>query len=268
MGHTPSDQQAEVIFPIRDHNPSPRLPAMTWTLICANVAIHLVVSANYPQGAALNALYADWALIPRFISNGHGQIGLLTSQFLHVDGWHLGVNMLVLWLYGDNLEDELGPWAFALVYLAAGMAGGWAQYWAAPTSFMPVIGASGAIAGIMIAYLILFPRARLDVLVLTLVYNRIVPVYAWSVLSLWIISQVAGGLLADASQGGTAYWAHVGGALGGAALILPLWLIRGGPWFWKRRRGLPPHPPAGDLGPLRAVPIAQLQRDLGNLWRR
>ena len=251
-----------MIFPIRDHNPSPHLPAMTWTLIFANVAIYLIVSANYPQGAALNAFYADWALIPRFVSNGHGQIGFLTSQFLHVDGWHLTVNMLVLWLYGDNLEDELGPWGFALAYLASGVAGGWAQVLAGPDSFAPVIGASGAIAGIMAAYLFLFPRARLDVLVVTLVYNRIVPVYAFLVLALWIASQVAGGLLTDASQGGTAYWAHVGGALGGVALILPVWLIRGGPWFWKRRSGLPPHPPAGDLGPIRAVPMAQMRRDI------
>lgn len=251
-----------MIFPIRDHNPSPRLPAMTWTLILANIAIYLVVAGTYPEGPALHAFYADWALIPRFISNGHGQIGFLTSQFLHVDIWHLAVNMLVLWLYGDNLEDELGPWGFALAYLVAGIAGGWAQWLAGPDSFTPVIGASGAIAGIMAAYLLLFPRARLDVLLFTFVYNRIIPVHAWLVLSLWIATQLVGGLLSDATQGGTAYWAHLGGAAGGIALILPLWLIRGGPWFWKRRRGLPPHAPAGDLGPIRAITMAELRRDI------
>lgn len=248
-----------MIFPIRDHNPSPRLAAMTWTLIFANIAVHAIVSANYPAGAALNAFYADWALIPRFVSNGHGYAGFLTSQFLHVDWWHLAVNMLVLWLYGDNLEDELGPWGFALAYLVAGVAGGWAQWMAGPDSFAPVIGASGAIAGIMAGYLFLFPRAQLDLLVVTGVVNRVVPVRAWLVLSLWIATQLWGGLMSDATQGGTAYWAHLGGFAGGIALVLPLWLLRGGPWYWKRRGGLPRHPAAQGFGSVKSASPAEFR---------
>jgi membrane associated rhomboid family serine protease len=181
-------------------------------------------------------------MIPARIAEGDALYTLFSSMFLHGDFFHLGGNMLFLWIYGDNMEDTLGPLPFLGYYLACGLAAGLAQWIIAPYSPIPVLGASGAIAGVMGGYLLLFPRARIDVLIFLIVFIRILPVPAWLVLGLWFVFQVVAGVGADPETGGVAYWAHIGGFAIGFALMMPYWLGRGGTAWWRKTQGHPPHP--------------------------
>lgn len=165
-------------------------------------------------------------------------------MFLHGGLAHLGGNMLFLFIFGDNIEDEFGHLGFLLFYLACGLIAGLTHYIAAPYSPVPTVGASGAIAGVMGGYLLLFPKARVDILIILVVIFRIFPIPAYVVLAVWFGMQIFGGLGSSADQGGVAYWAHAGGFLGGLLLALPLWLRHGGPAFWARNDGHPPHPEA------------------------
>jgi len=232
------------MFPIRDHNPSSRTPYVTYALIALNIIIYLSYTALYTDPAALNWFYAHWALIPQAISDGTQMRGLVTSMFLHGGLLHIGGNMLFLWIFGDNLEDELGHLRYLGYYLACGVAAGLAQYLAAPQSPVPTIGASGAIAGIMGGYLLMFPKARVDVLFIFIIFFRIFALPAWLILGVWFGLQLFNGASAAAGAGGVAYWEHVGGFVIGVVLMLPVWLRLGGPAYWGRTRGLPPHPEA------------------------
>ena len=232
------------MFPIRDHNPSGRTPYVTYLLIAANVAIFLSYVSLFGNDRALMGFYYDWALVPALVSQGEGLAGFATSMFLHGGWMHLGGNMLFLFIFGDNMEDEMGHGRFALFYLACGIGAGLLHYLAAPLSPVPTVGASGAIAGVMGGYLLLFPKARVDILIIIIVFFRIFPVPAWIMLGLWFAVQVFGGFGSAADQGGVAYWAHVGGFVIGLVLTVPLWLRRGGPRFWHVTEGHPPHPEA------------------------
>jgi len=230
------------MFPIRDHNPSERTPFVTWALIAANVLIFAAYWPLFSEPRALEVFFRDWALIPAQVSRGEGLHGLVTSMFLHGGLLHLAGNMLFLWIFGDNLEDVFGHVGFALFYLAAGIGAGLIQYVSAPYSGIPMVGASGAIAGVMGGYLLLYPRARVDVLLIIVIIFRIITVPAWVMLGLWFAFQLIGGSLAPADTGGIAYWAHAGGFAVGFGLTLPVWLRRGGPAYWRRTHGLPPYP--------------------------
>ncbi len=230
------------MFPIRDHNPSQRRAYVTWVLILVNVAIHLAVTLAYPSERDLMQHYGTWAMIPGRIAAGDALHTLFSSMFLHGDLLHLGGNMLFLWIFGDNMEDTLGHLGFLLFYLACGAGSALAQFAFDPASGIPVLGASGAIAGVMGGYLLLFPRARIDVLIFLVIFIRILPIPAWIMLGVWFAFQVVAGVGTDAATGGVAYWAHAGGFMIGLALIAPLWLARGGPDFWHRTHGHPPHP--------------------------
>ncbi|WP_425099619.1 rhomboid family intramembrane serine protease [Tropicibacter sp. S64] len=232
------------MFPIRDHNPSGRAPYVTWMLIAANIGIFLSTWHLHGDQRALFAFYADWALVPAFISDGQGYTGLFTSMFLHGGLAHLGGNMLFLFIFGDNVEDEMGHVPYLLFYLACGLGAGLAHYFSEPFSNIPTVGASGAIAGVMGGYLLLFPKARVDILVILIVVFRVIPLPAWIVLALWFGMQLFGGFGTPAGAGGVAYWAHAGGFALGIALTVPLWRRLGGPRFWARTHGHPPHPDA------------------------
>ncbi|KUF11181.1 rhomboid family intramembrane serine protease [Pseudoponticoccus marisrubri] len=232
------------MFPIRDHNPSGRTPFVTYALIAANIAIYFATWELSQSPRALLAFYADFALVPAFLSDGYGFSGLVTSMFLHGGLLHLGGNMLFLFIFGDNIEDELGHLGFALFYLAAGVGAGLVHVFSAPYSVVPTVGASGAIAGVMGGYLLLFPRARVDILIFLVVIIRILPIPAWLMLALWFGMQVLGGWGAAPDEGGVAYWAHAGGFVIGLLLTVPIWLRQGGPRFWRRHHGHPPHRPA------------------------
>jgi membrane associated rhomboid family serine protease len=212
------------MFPIRDHNPSLRTPYVTYALILANI---LVFAASWPyfaNDAALAGFFNDWAMIPARVVNGEYRY--------------------TLWIFGDNLEDALGHVGFLLFYLASGIGADVAQLMADPTSPIPTVGASGAIAGVMGGYLLLFPKARVDVLIIFIVFFRVFAVPAWLVLAFWFGIQIFSGIGSDISSGGVAYWAHAGGFVIGLVLVLPHWLRRGGPGLWQRTHGRPPHPEA------------------------
>lgn len=230
------------MLPIRDRNPSGRVPYVTWCLIIANV---LVFAAFYPLGtdATVGRIYHDWGLIPARLIEGKALITPLTAMFIH-GGWlHLGLNMLFLRVFGDNLEAEMGGPGFALFYVACGLVAFALQVLAGPTSPVAIAGASGAVAGIMGGYLLMFPRARVELLVWYVVGLRVVAVPAWLLLGAWFTIQVAGGMSTPA-DGGVAFWSHIGGFLAGVILCSRMWRMRGGQIFWRRFNGVPPHPTA------------------------
>jgi membrane associated rhomboid family serine protease len=232
------------MFPIRDHNPSTRVPYVTIGLIVVNVLIYLWGLGALDTNRALSQFYFDYALLPVRLTNGENYTALVTSMFLHGGFMHLAGNMLFLWIFGDNLEDEMGHLPFLLFYLASGVGAGLAQVTGEPNSAIPMIGASGAIAGVMGGYLLLFPKARVDVLLILIVFIRIFPIPAWIMLGIWFAIQIFSGVSVDTSGGGVAYWAHAGGFVVGLVLTIPLWLKEGGPAFWRRPDGHPPHPDA------------------------
>ena len=226
------------MLPIRDHNPSRAVPFVTWALIAANILIFISYWPLFDQPFALQRFFQTWGLVPATATSD--PTGFITSMFLHGGILHLLGNMLFLWIFGDNLEEEMGHMGFLAFYLATGIAAALGQVVAEPASPVPMVGASGAIAGIMGGYLLLFPKARVDVLIFFVFIIRIIPVPAWLVLGLWFGGQVVAGSMAEAGMGGVAYWAHAGGFIAGLALSLPLWLRRGGPGFWNRTGGHPP----------------------------
>lgn len=232
------------MFPIRDHNPSGRTPFVTYALIVANVVIFLSYWPLMQSDQQILRFYFDYALIPALVSEGQGLSGFFTSMFLHGGWMHLIGNMLFLFIFGDNIEDEMGHVRFLLFYLAAGFGAGFVHYFSAPASPVPTVGASGAIAGVMGGYLLLFPKAKVDILIIIVIIFRIIPIPAWIMLGLWFAMQIFGGFGTAADEGGVAYWAHVGGFVIGLVLTVPLWLTLGGPRFWASTDGHPPHPEA------------------------
>ncbi|AHM02581.1 rhomboid family serine protease [Roseibacterium elongatum DSM 19469] len=230
------------MFPIRDHNPSNRTPFVTWALIAMNVVVFLAYFPSLSGSEAmLSAFFDQWALVPREVLAGTDQHTIVTSMFLHGGWMHLIGNMLFLYIFGDNLEDLLGHVGFLLFYLASGVAAAGGQILADPYSPIPMVGASGAIAGVMGGYLLLFPRARIDVLVIIFFLIKVFTIPAWLMLGIWFALQLFNGLSMDVAGGGVAYWAHAGGFAAGLILILPAWLRRGGPAWWGRTHGKPPH---------------------------
>lgn len=231
------------MFPIRDHNPSGRTPVVTYLLIALNLAVFLSYDLTL-QEPNLTYFFYEWGMVPRFISEGHHLTGLVTHMFLHGGWMHLLGNMLFLYIFGDNLEDEMGHLRFALFYLLSGLAAALLQFLSAPLSDVPMVGASGAIAGVMGGYLLLFPKARVDVLLIIVIFFRIFPVPAWIVLGVWFALQVFNGAVTPTDGGGVAYWAHAGGFVAGLVLAFGTWRRLGGAAFWGRTAGHPPHPEA------------------------
>ncbi|SRR6056297_292216 len=228
------------MFPIRDHNPSETTPYVVYALIAVNAAVFVLVWSNLTNEIALQRFYLTWGLVPQISAPET----FLTSMFLHGGPLHLAGNMLFLWIFGDNLEEEMGHAGFLGFYLAGGLVAAYLQVAADPGSPVPMVGASGAIAGVMGGYLLMFPRARVDILLFLIIIIRIFPVPAWLMLGIWFGIQVFSGVGADTRLGGVAYWAHAGGFVAGLALTIPVWLRRGGPAYWARTEGHPPHPEA------------------------
>ncbi len=229
------------MFPIRDHNPSGRTPLVTIALIVINVVVFL---AYFPALSDwdLQRFYMTWGIVPARVLTGDGIETVVTHMFLHGGWMHLAGNMLFLWIYGDNLEDEMGPVGFLVFYLVCGFAAAALQIAPEPGSQIPMVGASGAIAGVMGGYLLLFPRAKIDVLFIFVIFFRIFALPAWIILGIWLGLQVFSGLATPTGGGGVAYWAHVGGFIAGLVLTVPIWLRRGGQGYWRQTEGHPPHP--------------------------
>lgn len=229
------------MFPIRDHNPSEKTPYVTFALIALNV---LVFVSYFPWlgERELFRFYFDWALIPENVTDGRNLHGLFTSMFLHGGVMHLLGNMLFLWIYGDNLEEDLGHVGFLIFYLLSGLGAGLLHVAIAPYSPVPLVGASGAIAGVMGGYLLMYPRAKVDVFFFFIVFFKIWPIPAWIVLGIWFAMQLFGVAGSDPTGGGVAYWAHISGFVVGLVMMIPFWARRGGAKHWERTHGHPAHP--------------------------
>ncbi len=223
------------MIPLRDNIPSRRLPVVTVTLIIANV---LVFFYQLMLGRRLPLFFNEFAVIPyRYFHDAYvtasgaiQQVGaselavpLVTSMFLH-GGWlHLGGNMLYLWIFGDNVEDRMGHFKFLVFYLLCGLAASGAHILTNAGSRVPSLGASGAIAGVLSGYLVLYPRARVLVLLPLWWIWQTFEVPALLFLGFWFVQQFFYGLLAlgpqSAQTGGVAWWAHIGGFVAGAVLV-------------------------------------------------
>lgn len=228
------------MFPIRDHNPSKRIPYVTWTIIGVNILIFVGYYQMFSNEQAISEFFFDWGLVPAMPRPG----SFITSMFLHGGIMHLAGNMLFLWVFGDNIEDQMGHIGFFAFYFLGGIGAAFAQNLSDPQSLVPMIGASGAIATVMGGYLLMFPKARVDILLFFVIIIRVIPVPAWIVLGLWFAIQLVQGWATPSDQGRVAHWAHAGGFVTGVVMTMPLWLWRGGPAFWRRTEGHPPHPDA------------------------
>lgn len=218
------------MIPLHDDNPTRTPAAITILLIVVNVAAFLY-ELSLPSRWCLEAFFADFALIPAAVTHATAPVAyrtVFTSMFLH-GGWlHLIGNMWFLWLFGNNIEDSVGHLKFIVFYTFCGIAAAAAQIATAPDSVVPMIGASGAVSGVLGAYLILFPRARVLVLLPIWVFLRFVYVPAWLMLIFWFGLQLLSGAATFNRMpvGGVAFWAHVGGFAAGMILI-PLFKKRG-----------------------------------------
>jgi len=237
------------VIPLRDRNPTRRTPIVTWALIgaCfAAFALELSVTASGGD-RALEDLFQHWGAVPADITSalergdffGQAMLGMLTSMFLH-GGWlHLLGNMWFLWIFGNNVEDRLKRPLFIAFYFLGGLAATGLQLAFGPGSAIPNVGASGAIAAVLGAYLVLFPRARVYTIVFFFFITAI-ELPALAVLGFWFVLQLfsgVGSLGADVNSGGVAYWAHVGGFAFGAAVT---WLFFRGRGERRSRRDVPP----------------------------
>ena len=204
------------MIPLRDDIPSRRLPVISWLLIAANVTVFLYEVA---LGPALRPLIQERGIVPAEFAGDPGAeaLTLLTSMFLH-GGWgHLLGNMLYLWIFGDNVEDRMGPLRFLFFYLAAGAAAGLAHIYSQPDSTIPTVGASGAVAGVLGAYLVLYPKARVLTLLPTFPM-AMAEIPAVFFLGVWFVFQLFSGALQlsiSRGSGGVAFLAHIGGFLAG-----------------------------------------------------
>ena len=212
-----------MFIPYKDDNPSRSFPIVTIALITINVLAFLFYRIRGAEAFAM-AIY-DLGAIPRELwsgnlpgSEGHfPPVSLLTSMFMHGGLLHLLGNMLYLWIFGDNVEDRLGHFRYLVFYLGCGLVAVLAHTIFHLTSKTPVVGASGAIAGLLGAYLYLFPRANVRCVFFLLIFPIRFMVPAWLMLGLWFALQFANGLpeLRSVEAGGTAYLAHMGGFLAG-----------------------------------------------------
>lgn len=201
------------MIPIRDHNPSGKFSFITYLLIGLNVLV--LIWMLLISEAHLDGFLSLYALVPIEIVRGNNLTTLVTSIFLHGGIMHLAGNMLFLYIFGDNLEDYFGHFKFLLFYLLSGLAASGAQILVNPLSTIPMVGASGAIAGVMGGYLALFPRHRIDVLFSFGFFLRQATVPAFTMLFYWFVFQLLSGtgglVLIDEAAGGVAYFAHIGG---------------------------------------------------------
>jgi membrane associated rhomboid family serine protease len=205
------------VIPLRDYNPTRRRSLITWGLILINFGVYFYLAQNPVMNE--NAI-AQYAVIPADITAGRHLGTLITSMFLHASLLHVGGNMLFLWIFGNNVEDKLGEIKFLVVYFTAGIAGSLLQVYITPTSTVPMLGASGAISGILAAYVLYFPRARVLTFIVPFFF---ITISAYLVIGYWIALQLFDAFLGlGVTGGGVAYFAHIGGFASGLILAVLL----------------------------------------------
>jgi membrane associated rhomboid family serine protease len=213
------------MFPIGDDNSARRtIPLVTYALIVLNVIFFFIETGGG------DAFIEKWAFVPsRFLANPFGDFPtLFTSMFMHAGLVHLGGNMLYLWIFGDNVEDRFGHIKFTIFYLLCGLAATFAQLAFSIGSNVPNLGASGAVAGVLGAYILMFPKGKVSVLM----GRGVIPMPALVVIGLWIVLQFfsgIGSIANTADTGGVAYMAHIGGFIAGFVLTFLFGGKRGAP---------------------------------------
>jgi membrane associated rhomboid family serine protease len=223
------------VIPLRDANPTRRTPVVTLAIIATCVVVYGYQVLLLAQGGetALERFITRWGVVPgelvdalRAGAIGSGElVTLVTSQFLHGSLVHIAGNMLFLWIFGNNIEDRFGRLAFVAFYLVGGIVAGLTQVAIDPTSTVPTIGASGAIAAVLGAYLVLFPGARVTTAIFLIFFYQLIEIPAIFVLGFWFVLQLFDGLgslgaMGQATTGGVAFFAHIGGFVFGAAIAL------------------------------------------------
>lgn len=221
------------MVPLRDDNPTRITPFVTYALIALNLAVFVYeLSLTPPQ---LNQFFQLYAVVPKELTTSFNSVGgnpitpewltLFTSQFLHGGFLHVGGNMLFLWIFGNNIEDQLGHIKYLIFYLACGALAALSQWFFSPMSSIPSLGASGAIAGVMGAYIIRFPQAQVLTLIPLGFFITTFRIPAVFFLGFWFVQQAFNGVTSleapaniGMESGGVAYWAHAGGFIFGAIL--------------------------------------------------
>jgi membrane associated rhomboid family serine protease len=242
------------LIPIRDDNPTRSVPYVTITLIVVNaLAWFLEPSLGSGDSPQLAAFFYRWGVVPAEITTGDlvgGSVcggvckigspyyAVLTAMFLHGGFIHLAGNMLFLWVFGNNIEDTLGSVKFAFFYLLCGVAATLAHVAVDPDSLIPTIGASGAVAGMLGSYIVLFPHARVTTIIPIFFFWQFIQLPAMLVLGYWFVSQFFIGLTQPEGVAGVAWMAHVGGFVTGAALMFGYAQVK------QLRRPRPPQYPA------------------------
>lgn len=206
------------MIPLKDDNPRSAFPVLTITLIAVNILAFLL-----ELQFGLEYVVMKYGAIPIEIVNGQDLETMFTSMFLHGGFMHLAGNMLYLWIFGDNIESYLGRFKFILFYLICGLIAILAHIFMSGSSEVPMVGASGAISGILGAYLIKYPKAKVLVLIPIIFFITVRRIPALFVLGFWFIMQLFSGVVTIGGEGGgVAFWAHIGGFVAGLGLILLL----------------------------------------------
>jgi membrane associated rhomboid family serine protease len=211
------------MIPIRDENPTRTTAWMTIALLVANVLVSLwqwILPAQAGQALVFEAGFIPARLSNLLVADGlPPTLTLLSSQFLHGGPLHLAGNMLFLWIFGNNVEEQMGALRFLVFYLLCGVIAGLVHFASGPSSAVPAVGASGAISGVLGAYAVLFPTARVHTLVILVFYVTVVPIPALLWVAIWFLYQIVGGLANTGVGGGVAWFAHIGGLIGGLLLF-------------------------------------------------
>jgi len=209
------------MLPLYDENPTRNFPGLTIALISVNMLIYLWGLSVLP--AELNMVYYEFGMIPNEVMQypGRGTPTIVSSMFLHGGFLHLAGNMLYLWIFGNNIEDVLGKFRFILFYFVCGAIAAFCHAISNADSNIPMIGASGAIAGVLGGYMVLFPQAKVRTLIFLGFFITVIRIPAVVLLLLWMGLQVFNSLNMSADGGGIAWWAHIGGFIAGMVLILP-----------------------------------------------
>jgi len=215
------------MIPLHDDNPTRTKPVLTVLLIAANALVFLYQLSLGARGGetfvyqfgAIPAVIVGMRSLPAALATIPPAFSLLTSMFLHGGFMHLIGNMLYLWIFGNNIEDAMGRVRFLVFYLLCGFAATFVHILMNTASEIPAIGASGAISGVLGAYLLLYPRAQVLTLIPIFYFIRLMYIPAGIVLGLWFVFQLVSGGLASGEGGGVAWWAHVGGFVAGMALV-------------------------------------------------
>lgn len=214
------------MIPLRDDQPIRRFPFLTLALIAANVFLFFYEASLPPH--LRQELVMRRGLVPALVTHlpdlgpralAPGVLSFFSSMFLHGDLIHLGGNMLFLWIFGKKVEEAMRHLRFLVFYLACGLAAAFTQIAAGPDSLIPMIGASGAIAGVLGAYVLLFPRARILTVIPVFFFLHFVRLPAFILLGLWFLFQLLSSLASDPRMGGVAWYAHIGGFVAGMVLV-------------------------------------------------